>query len=114
MTSFSSWSYTNALTIWPVTVTKYSETVVGVPYTLQGSWISDGRVLRGDDATEFVSRSRFFFEATADQVPRRQWLIAVGEYTGEPPETAERIRMVTVYDNTTFGQDEPPDYIVAT
>ncbi len=114
MTSFSSWSYTTTLTIWPITVNKYSEAIVGDPYTLLGSWISDGRVLRGDDATEFVSKSRFFFEATPDQAPRKQWLIAVGEFTGEPPETAEKIRMVTSYDNTTFGTDEPPDYMAAT
>ncbi len=112
MGSFSSWSYTSTLTIWPVTLDEFSQPLVGEPYSVRGTWVRGGPAMRDDDGIEFVPAGRFWFES--DRSPSRQWYITDGEFTGNPPDGAELIRVVTAYDISQFEAGSLTDYMAAT
>lgn len=114
MGTFSSWSYTSKLTFWPVTTDKYGQNVAGAPYTLNGTHQVGGPAFRRNDQIEFVPTSTYYCEGTADQQPQRQWYVAVGEFTGSPPEDAELIERVQAHDNTQFEAGSLIDFVILT
>lgn len=102
------------MTFWPVTLDEFAQPMVGNPYTLNGTWVVGGPAQRDDDGIEFIPRARFWFEGTRLQEPKRQWYIAVGEHTGNPPDSAELIRTITAYDISQFESGSLTDYAAAT
>ena len=115
MSTFSSWSYTSDITIWPVTLDEYAQPQVGTSYVIKGTWLVGGPAQRDDDGIEFVPMETFWFESTDEAAPKRQWYIAKGNHQGTPSSaSAELIRRVAAYDDTTFGADGPPDRVAYT
>lgn len=114
MGNFSAWSYSQRLTIWPVTTNEYSEPVVGTPYTVNGSYREGGQASRDDEGNEFLPRATYWFEGTGDQKPGIQWYIVRGELSGDPPTGAELIRRVIEHDVTLFQSGSLADYEVHT
>ena len=111
MGRFSTWSYTSTLTIWPVTTDAFNQPAPGEPYQLRGTWKTGGRAQRDDDNIEFIPSATFWFEiGEGVTVPVRQWLIAEGNHTGEPPDTAEPIRKIEAFDNSQFEAGSATDY----
>ena len=117
MSSLARWTYTQPLTVWPVTYDQYGQVAYGTPYLLTGSWIAGGDKQSDPSGTEFTPNSTYYFEALdgAATIPQRDWFIRRGSLTGSatPPADAERIRTVKGYDMAMFG-DEIPDWMVAT
>lgn len=114
MGSFSSWSYSQRLTLWPVTTDDLSQPVTGTPYTVNGSFRGGGRASRDDAGNEFIPSATFWFEGTDAQAPYIQWYIARGEHTGNPPDDAELIRQVVPYEIELFQAGSLRDYEVRT
>ena len=114
MGSFSSWSYSQKLTIWSVTTDQFSQPVVGVPFTVNGSYRGGGRASRDDAGNEFIPNATFWYEGTDAQAPGIQWYIARGEHTGSPPAEAELIRRVIPYEIELFQAGSLRDYEVVT
>lgn len=114
MSSFSAWSYTSDLTFWPVTFDKFSQPVAGAPVVIKGTWVEGGRAAQDDAGVEFMPQCRYYFESTPAAAPRRTWRVLRGIHVGAPPVEAETIRTVRSFDDTTFGDDSPPDYEVLT
>lgn len=111
MGSFSSWSYTSRLTIWPVTFDEYNQIITGDAYSVDGAWIGGGDAVRGDDDIEFIPKATFFFELGDDQpTPERQWYIDRGEHTGERTDDAEPIKIIYEYDISQFEKGSLRDF----
>ena len=111
MGKFSNWSYTTTLTIWPITVDQYNQPSSGDPYHVRGTFQTGGKAARDDSNIEFIPKGTFWFELGAGQsVPQRQWLIDVGEHTGERTSNAEPIRVIEAYDISQFEAGSLQDY----
>lgn len=114
MGQYSSWSYTSTLTFWPVTTDKYGQDVAGQPYSLRGTHTVGGPAIRSGTQIEFVPNSTYYCEGEASQQPQRQWYVAVGEFTGTPPDDAEIIEKVQAYDVSQFESGSLVDFVVMT
>lgn len=116
LSSLARWSYTQVITIWPVTYDQYSQPSYGTPYTVTGSWIAGGERQTDSNGNEFTPNSTYYFEAEdgSSDVPEVDWFIQRGTQTGDPGPDAERIKKVTGYDVGMFGANEIPDWMVAT
>ena len=114
MGSFSSWSYAQRVTLWPVTTDEFSQPVTGTPFTVNGSFKGGGRASRDDQGNEFIPNATFWYEGTDEQAPKIQWYVALGEHTGSPPATAELIRRVIPYEVELFQAGSLRDYQVMT
>ncbi len=115
MGSFSAWSYSSRLTIWPITYDQFAQPQAGEPYRVNGSFQAGGTAARDDDNIEFIPNATFWFELGAGQpAPQRQWHIAVGEHDSDRPTSAEPIRVVQTYDISQFEAGSLPDYKVMT
>ena len=112
MGSFSSWSYVNRITLWPVGTDAFSQPLVGAPFTVNGSFKGGGRASRDDAGNEFIPNATFWFESAT--APQTQWYVMLGEHVGEPPDDAELIRMVVPYDIELFQSGSLQDYEVRT
>lgn len=93
MTTLSSWSYTQPLTFWSVTVDQYAQTSYELEFTALGTWQIGGETQTADNGVQFVPAGSYWIaRALGDVRPGRGWKVAVGELTGDPPLSAEIIR----------------------
>lgn len=120
MSSLAAWSYKATLTVWPnASFDEYGQPTFGTPYTIVGSWSFGGDVQTDDSGSEFVSRSKYYFELPdgSSLLPKRDGYIIRGDLTATPsPITAgaEQIKKVTGWDMKMFGSTEIPDWLVVT
>lgn len=119
MSTIANWSYTEDLTVWPVTgVDQFNDPTFGAPYLLTGGWERGSDVARDAQGVEFVPNSVFYFELARDAnpQPKIEDFIVLGDQTLEaaPTDDAERIRTVTTWGMELFGATELPDWKVMT
>lgn len=107
--SLSSWSYTADLTFWSVAMDDHSQPTYTLAGSAKGTWASGGETQTSDSGEQFVPQSTFWTTAIE---PGRGWKVAVGEFTGAPPASAEIIRKVGSFDDSVFG--EAADVVVYT
>lgn len=120
MSTLAAWSYTQSLTIWPLTgENKFGVPTYGTPYIITGTWKEGGGVQTAQSGEEFVATSKYFFEMTRDNalLPELDDYIAIGDLTAEadPIEAgAEKIKKVGSWDMKMFGASEIPDQVIMT
>ena len=120
MSTLANWSYTQPLTVWPLTATDaYGQPTFGTPYIIMGSWMVGGDTVTAYDGAQFTATSKYYFEMepTDSDLPKRGGYICRGNKTNvaNPLQAgAEQIRKVEGYDVGMFGANEIPDWIVYT
>lgn len=119
MSSLANWSYVYALTIWKVTIDDYQQTTFGEPYKIMGDWMAGGDTAIDARGTEFVSVSKYHFEAAdgSPLTPSQGDYILRGDHTSvNDPTTlnAEIIRKVEGWGMDMFGVGELPDWRILT
>lgn len=119
MSSLSSWSYVEGpVTVWPPGgEDEWGQPIGAEPYLIPNiDYEQGGEVSRDDSGVEFVPRLTVYFEAAfgSNLIPKREWKIKIGDHTSlsSPPSDAEKIRMVTAWPMTKFGEGELPDWQV--
>lgn len=113
MGTFSSFSYSNRITMWTVTGTDdYNQKTFSTPMVVDGTFKNGSFAARDSVGNEFVPSMVFYFESSTE--PQPQWYIALGEHTGNPPASAELIRRVDPFDTTLFQNNSTTDYRVMT
>ena len=99
--TLSEWAYATPMTAWPVTYDQFSQPSYGAPVHFKGTYAAGGEQQRDDAGVEFVPAATYW--AAASVGLRRDWVIALGTLTGQPPATAERIRKVAEWDDAALG-----------
>jgi hypothetical protein len=99
--TLSGWSYKTPLTAWPVTYDQYSQPTPGAAVNFMGTYAAGGEQQRDDSGVEFVPASTYWMPASV--ALKRDWLIARGTLSGQPPLDAERIRKVAQWDDAALG-----------
>ena len=117
MSSLANWSYVEGpVTVWPTGGTdEWGQPIGAEPYLIpETDYEEGGEVSRDADGSEFVPRLVVYFEAEFDSelIPEREWYIKVGDHSelSEAPDDAERIRNVTAWPMSKFGDGELPDW----
>lgn len=104
MTTLSSWSYTQPLTLWSVTVDEFGQPSYARAFEAPGTWTIGGETQTADNGVQFVPASTFWIERGADDPrPGRGWKIARGSHAGAPPPDAEIIRKTGASDDAMHG-----------
>ncbi len=114
MGTFSSSLYGQRITLWPTTTDEFHQPQVGTPFSVNGSFRGGGRASRDDAGNEFVPNATFWYEGTDDQAPGVQWYVARGEHAGNPPPSAELVRVAISYEIELFQAGSLRDYEVRT
>lgn len=112
MSEMSRWSYQTPITIWSVTLSDTNEPIYGTPYTVMGSYMTGGQAQRRQDGLEFIPIGTYWFEAALSDIPKEEWAIAKGTFTGSPPVGVEKIELTRVSDP--FDIEDIPDVVVFT
>ena len=110
MTYASAWDYTDTVTVWPVTIDKYSQETPGTAVVHRCSWRQGGRLMRDDAGAEFITAVSVYLEAATEDAPRVGWFMAIGTHASKPSD-AVKIRSVQGFNNNTFA-DGLPDWVV--
>ena len=97
--TFSTWSYTSALTVWPVTNDAYGQPTFGPPQRFKGTFGQTSESKIDEQGVEFVPASVYWTRYAV----QKGWYIARGTHIGNPPPDAEIIRKIVQHDSSMHG-----------
>lgn len=104
MSTLSSWSYTDLLTLWSVTVDEFGQPSYTREYTVPGTWNVGGGTQFDASGVQFSPASAYWMAVSRDlRRPERGWKVCAGYHTGEPPEASETVKKVAFSDDSMHG-----------